>query len=167
MKKRTYLFIIVAVCVAFLGGFLTGINKVSGNEEKVVKIENTAFMDVLETEEHEAEQPDIEKSKTELECEAIEREIAEEYGSFELYNTSDLSLEMLENRMEWSEKVIVEKTIGKVLDDDLNGEAEDFYINYSCVPGVKAGDEVISYFVYNPATNYCDDIIERYDVIVE
>ncbi len=134
MKKRTFLFIIVALCVAFL----TGIN---------------------------AEQPDIEKSK--LECEAIEKEIVEKYGTFELYNTSDLSLEMLENRMKWSKKVIVEKIIAKVLDDDLNGEAEGFYINYSCVPGVKAGDEVISYFVYNPETNYCDDIIERYDVIVE
>lgn len=163
MKK----IIIVAVCVAFLGGFLTGINKISSNEENAVKIESPAFVDALETEEHEAEQPGIEKSKTELECEAIEREIAEEYGSFELYNTSDLSLEMLENRMKWSKKVIVEKIVGKVLDDDLNGEAEGFYINYSCVPSVKAGDEVISYFVYNPETNYCDDIIERYDVIVE
>ena len=166
MKKMNNI-VIVALCVAILGVLLMGCGKTSSNNNKAVKNENTAFSEVLETEEHEAEQPDIEKSKTELECEAIEREIAEEYGSFELYNTSDLPLEMLENRMEWSEKVIVEKTIGKVLDDDLNGEAEDFYINYSCVPGVKAGDEVISYFVYNPATNYCDDIIERYDIIVE
>jgi len=96
----------------------------------------------------------------------IEKEIIEEYGDFEMFSTSELTGEMLENRMN-GDKVIVERTKGIVLDDELNGSAEDHYISYRSVEGAQLGDEIITYLVYNPATSYIDDIIERYDVIVK
>ena len=99
-------------------------------------------------------------------CEEIEKEIIEEYGDFEMFSTSELTGEMLENRMN-GDKVIVERTKGIVLDDELNGSAEDHYISYRSVEGAQPGDEIITYLVYNPATSYIDDIIERYDVIVK
>ena len=121
---------------------------------------------MLEAEELEVEQSEAVKDETVLKCEEIEKEIIEEYGDFEMFSTSELTSEMLENRMN-GDKVIVERTKGIVLDDELNGSAEDYYISYRSVEGAQPGDEIITYLVYNPATSYIDDIIERYDVIVK
>lgn len=164
MKKMNNI-VIVALCVAILGVLLMGC-KISSNNKKAVKNENTAFSEVLEAEELEAEQPEAVKDETVLKCEEIEKEIIEEYGDFEVFSTSELTGEMLENRMN-GDKVIVERTKGIVLDDELNESAEDHYISYRSVEGAQPGDEVITYLVYNPATSYIDDIIERYDVIVK
>ena len=165
MKKMNNI-VIVALCVAILGVLLTGCGKVSSDNKKAVKNENTAFSEVLEAEELEAEQPEVVKDETILKCEEIEKEIIEEYGDFEMFSTSELIGEMLENRMN-GDKVIVERTKGIVLDDELNGSAEDHYISYRSVEGAQPGDEIITYLVYNPATSYIDDIIERYDVIIK
>lgn len=148
MKKMNNI-VIVALCVAILGVLLMGCGKISSNNNKAVKNENTAFSD-----------------ETVLKCEEIEKEIIEEYGDFEMFSTSELTGEMLENRMN-GDKVIVERTKGIVLDDELNGSEEDHYISYKSVEGAQPGDEIITYLVYNPATSYIDDIIERYDVIVK
>ena len=153
MKKMNNI-VIVALCVAILGVLLMGCGKISSNNKKDVKNENTAFSEVLEAEELEAEQPEAVKDEIVLKCEEIEKEIIEEYGDFEMFSTSELTGEMLENRMN-GDKVIVERTKGIVLDDELN------------VEGAQPGDEIITYLVYNPATSYIDDIIERYDVIVK
>ena len=40
------------------------------------------------------------------------------------------------------------------------------YIGYRHTEGVKAGDKVLSVFLYNPLTNWTDDILERWDVAV-
>lgn len=160
MKKMNNI-VIVALCVAILGVLLMGCGKISSNNKKTVKSKNTAFSEVLEAEELEAV-----KDETVLKCEEIEKEIIEEYGDFEMFSTSELTGEMLENRMN-GDKVIVERTKGFVLDDELNGSAEDHYISYRSVEGAQPGDEIITYLVYNPATRYIDDIIERYDVIVK
>ena len=80
-----------------------------------------------------------------------------EYGS---------DMELLENR---DGKLVVERAIGVVLDEDGNGKIincqyfPDCYIHYSC-GGV--GDVIESYFVYNPDTDYYDDIMDRYDYII-
>lgn len=160
MKKMNNI-VIVALCVAILGVLLMGCGKISSNNKKAVKNENAAFSEVLE-----AEQPEAVEDETVLKCEEIEKEIIEEYGDFEMFSTSELTGEMLENRMN-GDKVIVERTKGIVLDDELNGSAEDHYISYRSVEGAQPGDEIITYLVYNPATSYIDDIIERYDVIVK
>lgn len=100
-----------------------------------------------------------------VKCEATEDFIGEIYGGFELYNTYELTTEILENRAE-EEKVIVEVAVGTVLNENLDGEAYGYYISYRSVENVQPGDTVITYFVYDPCTNYTDDIIERFDIIV-
>lgn len=165
MKKVNNI-VVVALCVSILGVLLMGCGKLSSNNKKAVKNENTAFSEVLEAEELEVEQPETVKDETTLKCEEIEKEIIEEYGDFEIFSTSELTSEMLENRMNGN-KVIVECTKGIVLDDELNGSAENYYISYRSVEGAQPGDEIITYLVYNPATSYIDDIIERYDIIVK
>lgn len=42
-----------------------------------------------------------------------------------------------------------------------------YYINYSRVPDIQDGDGVITYLFMNPETWYTDDIVFRYDFIVE
>ena len=81
MKKMNNI-VIVALCVAILGVLLMGCGKISSNNNKAVKNENTAFSEVLEAEELEAEQPEAVKDETVLKCEEIEKEIIEEYGDF-------------------------------------------------------------------------------------
>ena len=41
------------------------------------------------------------------------------------------------------------------------------YISYKSVKGCHKGDKVMTYCVYNPFTNYDDDIIERWDFITD
>lgn len=86
------------------------------------------------------------------------------YANYTIYDSSELSFEMLENR---SGKTIVERCIGVVIDQDtgdgimLNAKDSQNYIKYR--PGNPSGTVFASYMVYNPETDYYDDIIERYD----
>ena len=41
------------------------------------------------------------------------------------------------------------------------------YISYKKVKGCHKGDKIITYCVYNPFTNYDNDIIERWDFITD
>lgn len=75
-------------------------------------------------------------------------------------------MELLENR---DGKLVVERAIGVVLDEDGNGKiincqyCPDCYIHYNCG---SVGDVIESYLVYNPDTDYYDDIMDRYDYII-
>lgn len=92
-------------------------------------------------------------------------------GDYELYDASELTAEMLENR---NGKTIIERCIGIV----TNGEKGDgsllnypdpeyYYISYRSVSEeYRDGTIVLSYMVYDPSTNYVDDIMERYDFII-
>ena len=54
-----------------------------------------------------------------------------------------------------------------VLDDDGNGsDSFGFYVKYDSGQFSK-GDKVRSVFVYNPDTNYLDDIVCRVDWLIE
>ena len=84
-----------------------------------------------------------------------------------IYDADDLTAETLENR---DGAVIIERIYGIVLDTQGNGkilnpaiEGQD-YISYRSVNGAEVGDCYASYMVYNPSTDYVDDIMERYDV---
>lgn len=84
---------------------------------------------------------------------------------FEIYDTQDLTEDILTSRQG---KLIIEKCIGVVLDNDKNGELvnadpEYNYISYTDVD-CKKGDTITSYLFYNPENNYVDDVIFRYDV---
>lgn len=72
MKKMNNI-VIAALCVAILGVLLMGCGKISSNNKKAVKNENTAFSEVLEAEELETEQTEAVKD----EFEALKNEIKE------------------------------------------------------------------------------------------
>ena len=73
-------------------------------------------------------------------------------------------LDALENR---NGKIIIEVSSGTVLDNEGNGKDScGYYIKYDS-SRFFAGDQVQSVFVYNPETNYIDDIISRTDTLIK
>ena len=83
---------------------------------------------------------------------------------------NDLTEEMLTTRTEHN-VMYIERIIGKVTDNEKNGtvlnppEDGGYYISYASVEDAEIGDTIITYCVYNPYTNWDDDIIERWDFI--
>lgn len=83
---------------------------------------------------------------------------------------NDLTEEMLTTRTE-HHIMYIERIIGKVTDNEKNGKVlnppEDggYYISYDRVEDARKGDIIITYCVYNPFSNYDDDVIERWDFI--
>lgn len=76
----------------------------------------------------------------------------------------DAMTEILENR---NGKIIIEVIQATVLDDEGNGSDQfGFYVKYDSSRFAK-GDKVQSVFVYNPETNYVDDILYRVDSLIE
>lgn len=90
---------------------------------------------------------------------------------YELYDSSELNLDILENR---NGKYIIERCIGIVTNSEtgdgalLNFANEEYnYISYRRITEeYRDGTIVLSYMVYNPNTNFFDDIIERYDFVI-
>ena len=83
---------------------------------------------------------------------------------------NDLTEEMLTTRAEHN-VMYIERIIGKVTDNEKNGtvlnppEDGGYYISYASVEDARKGDLIITYCVYNPFSNYDDDVIERWDFI--
>lgn len=76
----------------------------------------------------------------------------------------DAMTDVLENR---NGKIIIEVIEATVLDDEGNGSDQfGFYVKYDSKRFSK-GDKVQSVFVYNPDTNYIDDILYRVDSLIE
>lgn len=98
------------------------------------------------------------------------RELSEEIGAIEIVDSADLSLEDLENR---KGKIIIEKCIGVVENSDGDGrvlncaDPDYYYISYRSVEDFQEGDTILTYFIYNPDTNYTDDILERFDYVID
>lgn len=97
------------------------------------------------------------------------RELTDKIGTIEIIDSSDLNLKKLENR---KGKIIIEKCIGVV--DSSNGDGKilncvdsDCYISYKDVENYQKGDTILTYFVYNPDTNYTDDILQRFDYVID
>ena len=83
--------------------------------------------------------------------------------------SEDLTAETLETR---GSDIIVEKNIGVVVDNDLNGRVmggdPDFsYISYSGVTGAKKGDVILTISIYQPGNTSIDDIAIRFDYIID
>lgn len=99
--------------------------------------------------------------------EYVERE---NIGTVQEYYSDELTGEMLENR---KNALIIEKVIGVCIDDDGNGktlnpENPDFdYISYNSVNGVTKGDVLLTILIYNPGNNYVDDIVDRFDYVID
>mgnify|MGYP006076903011 FL=1 len=73
-------------------------------------------------------------------------------------------LDALETR---NGKIVIEVSSGTVLDDEGHGrDICGYYIKYDS-ERFSAGDQVQSVFVYNPETNYIDDIVSRTDILIQ
>lgn len=65
----------------------------------------------------------------------------------------------------------IERIVGRVTDNKKNGKVLNppkdggYYISYASVKGARKGDLIVTYCVYNPYSNYDDDVIERWDFI--
>ena len=95
-------------------------------------------------------------------------EYANELELVEIIDSEALSTEPLENR---NGKLIIERVIG-VVDNAETGAGhelnnKDAFISYSSVKEISNGNIICTYLIYNPDTNYIDDIIARYDYIIE
>ena len=83
---------------------------------------------------------------------------------------NDLTEEMLTTRADHN-IMYIERIIGKVTDNEKNGtvlnppENGGYYISYASVEDARKGDLIVTYCVYNPFSNYEDDVIERWDFI--
>lgn len=76
---------------------------------------------------------------------------------------ADRITEILENRQG---KIIIEVIEAVVIDDDGNAcDDFGFYVKYDSGKYEK-GDRVQTAFVYNPETNYLDDILYRVDTLI-
>ena len=95
-------------------------------------------------------------------------EYANELDLIEIIDSEALSAEALENR---NGKLIIERVIG-IVDNAETGAGhelsdENAFISYSAVEGISNGNIICTYLIYNPDTNYIDDIEARYDYIIE
>lgn len=97
------------------------------------------------------------------------------YINFDIYDTTELTAEMLTDRAVFH-RVIVERVIGIVTNKERKGDGlilntDDDYYNYISYSSVDldytTGTIMVTYLMYNPDTNYEDDIIERYDYVLD
>lgn len=83
---------------------------------------------------------------------------------------NDLTEEMLITRADHN-IMYIERIYGIVTDNEKNGTVLNppvdggYYISYASVEDAEIGDTIITYCVYNPFSNYDDDVIERWDFI--
>ena len=99
-------------------------------------------------------------------------------NTIEIYDTSELTHDIMFNR---NGKIIVEKVIGEVVNDNFDGKIlnagtdyenytnknDSLYINYERVEGAKEGDIILTYFIYNPFTKAQDDVMTRLDFVID
>lgn len=99
-------------------------------------------------------------------------------STIEIYDTSELTPQVMSKR---NGKIIVEKIIGQVTNSNLDGiilncdtdnggytnKDGGNYISYERVDGAKAGDKILTYYIYNPFTNEQDDVLTRMDFIID
>ena len=99
-------------------------------------------------------------------------------NTIEVYETSELTPQIMANR---NGKIIVEKIIGEVTSDKLDGKILNCdvenggytnkdggnYINYKRVEDAQKGDRILTYYIYNPFTNIQDDVLTRIDFIID
>ena len=96
-------------------------------------------------------------------------QLSEDLNIIQVYSVDDLDGDKLENR---NGNIIIEKIIGQVLNADgdgiiLNTKDRHNYISYKNVKDAEVGDIILTYCIYNPDTNGTDDIIDRFDYIID
>lgn len=98
------------------------------------------------------------------------KQMSHELDFIEIIDSSELTYDTLVNR---DGNIIIEEIIGVCVNADgdgkvLNCNDESYdYISYRSVPGVREGTVVLTYCIYNPDSIAEDDIIMRYDYIID
>ena len=157
--------IIIAGCLVSLNGCA---ENAGSSEEIEMEIEAEKVTE-RKTAEFEVNGSSICVDYTDAE-EAFLEEFERDVYLYQLYDSSELTGDMLEHR---NGSVIVERCIGIVVNKEtgdgrlLNCPDPDYYyISYNSVDDVREGTIVLSYMVYNPDNNYIDDIMDRYDFVI-
>lgn len=90
----------------------------------------------------------------------------EKIGRIRQYYSDRLNDNILKNR---GDDIIIEKVIGVVVDKKRNGRviSGDGYISYKRVNGAKKGDVIFTLFIYAPGNSCIDDIVDRFDYIID
>lgn len=97
-------------------------------------------------------------------------EYADTLDLIKVKDSNEITIEELQNR---NGTLIIEKVIGVVEDAEtgagsiLNGDKNFYYISYDEVDGIHNGDIICTYMIYEPYSNYEDDIIYRFDSIID
>lgn len=105
----------------------------------------------------------------------LEEMKAKGYENIKIYDESELSDDVLVNRVN-NKEVIVERTLGVVTNQTKHGdgmiinpdkfcvENGQTYISYEDIGfATNYGMIIVTYSLYNPDTEWTDDILERYD----
>lgn len=138
----------------------------------ILNFQNNQIMEVKNNQimENETTEPATESEKTTMDNYINPFSIYADYkNNLQIYESYELTEEILLNR---NGKLIIEKCIGKVMDAEtgdgvtLNHTPQSYYINYKNVKNIHNEDIICTYFVYNPDTNYIDDIIMRFDYVI-
>lgn len=162
---------IIAIVIAFVMAIsLTACGEIFDNQSED-RIDGTSFFnDVYE----------ISKQEINIDFYDIEdnfiSELSRQYGDgthFAIYGANELTKEILEHRTEW-DKIVIERCIGIVTNEEHIGDGKILNINdsfnYICYNSVNfekpKGTIILTYFIYNPNSNYIDDIMERYDFVL-
>lgn len=94
----------------------------------------------------------------------------EQTYNLDVIDTSKLTYKVITHR---KGTVIIERAIGKVINNSKDGRVlnqggntEYDYISYRGVD-CKKGDIIVTYLLYNPENNYCDDIVARWDYVLK
>lgn len=97
--------------------------------------------------------------------------MANNLDTIQVYEPDELTADTLEHR---NGKIIIEKIIGEVTNKEtgdgkiLNTDNKKYnYINYSGVENISDGTVILTYCIYNPDSNEPDDIIARYNYILD
>lgn len=93
----------------------------------------------------------------------------EKIGTVREYWTDELSTEILTSR---GDDIIIEKTIGTVINEKLDGRISGVddqynYISYKYVEGAQKGDVILTICIYPPGSDGEDDICQRFDYIID
>lgn len=101
------------------------------------------------------------------------RELVDDLGIIEVFDTSEYTADRLRNR---DGKIMIEECIsivegaesdGALYGSILNcGNPEYDYIGFRGID-VEIGDVVLTYFIYNPDTEFEDDILCRFDYVID
>lgn len=167
--KKNILNITTIVLIVILGALSINTNKVLNDTKKSLEWQNTALQ---EANKQPGEQKEPETVKTSYEDDPVDfyRELSEEMAVIQFYDSADLTLEDLQNR---NGTIIIEKCIGVVETPEKDGrvinyvDPDHYYISYRGVEDCNVGDVILTYFIYNPDTNYEDDILYRFDYIID